>query len=185
MIRFFPVFVILLSDYVLAATLPPTTETYNPPVKPVAAGVPLVYEHSREAGPDETFFLVGDNLTGELTAWGQGVDSTTGQEYKPKLQFLDKNYLAATIPERAQDGPFMVWIKNTAGWSAPIILNAPDPWWCGPDIAHPGDTIRVFGRNLSRRPDQTTAFVYITGNNAVFQFFHSLNPFRQTLLVHI
>ncbi len=164
MTRYFPILAVLFANNVLSATMPPVADAYNPPAKPATAGGPLVYEHSGEAGPDETFFLVGENLTGELTAWGQGVDSITGQEYKPRTQFLDKNYLAATIPERAQDGPFLVWIKNTTGWSAPIILNAPAPWWCGPDIAFPGDTVRIFGRNLSRRPDHVAAFVYIVSD---------------------
>lgn len=152
--------VVLLAEPVLPGNY------YAPPDRPTADGAPVIYEHSREAGPDETFFIVGRNLTGELSAWGASMDNAPGQALQPKLQFLKNGYLAATLPERAQDGPFLVWVKNNAGWSKPIVLNRPDPWWCGPDAARPGDTIRVFGRNLACRPDHAQAFVYIARENS-------------------
>ena len=77
------------------------------------------------------------------------------------VQFHKGSYLAATLPEQAPDGPFLVWVKNAAGFSQPIVLNRPEPWWCGPDTVHPGDVTRVFGRNLSRRPDFARGFVYL------------------------
>jgi hypothetical protein len=69
--------------------------------------------------------------------------------------------LAATLPEIAEDGPFLIWVGNTSGWSNPIRLNVPQPWWCAPDVASPGDSVRIFGRNLARRPEYSAAFVYL------------------------
>jgi hypothetical protein len=134
---------------------------FRPPERPAAAGGPLVFEHSREAGPDETFFLVGEALSTNLWAWGLSPENPSGQEWRPRVQFLTNGYLAATLPEAAPDGPFLVWLKNPAGWSAPLVLNTPQPWWCGPNIAATGTEVRVFGRNLSRRPDFSRAFVYL------------------------
>ena len=72
-----------------------------------------------------------------------------------------RRMLAATLPEQAVDGPLVVAVKNKAGYSAPIVLNAPQPWWCTPDEAAPGESVRLFGRNLARRPDGQRAFVYL------------------------
>ena len=157
---------LLLFGFSCAGATPnPTPEApgpnYQPPSRPAAAGTPLVYEHSREVGPDETFLLVGENLTTNVLAWGVSADNPEGQEWPLQVQFLTNGYLAATLPERAQDGIFLVWLKNDAGLSPPIVLNAPQPWWCGPDVAAPGETVRVFGRNLSRRPDFSRAFVFL------------------------
>ena len=69
--------------------------------------------------------------------------------------------LAATLPEASADGVFLVWVGNAGGWSKPIRLNAPQPWWCGPDVASAGDAVRIFGRNLARRPEYTAAFIYL------------------------
>ena len=100
------------------------------------AGAPVIYEHSAEAGPDETFFVVGDNLTTNLVAWGVSDKDATGQSWPLRVQFGTPHYLAATLPEKAHDGPFVVWVKNAAGCSAPIVLNAPQPWWCFPRRCH-------------------------------------------------
>ena len=149
----------------LAATPMPAPETpgtkFQPPERLPAVGGPLVFEHSGEAGPDETFFLVGEGLSTNLFAWGLSAQSPLGQEWRPRVQFLTNAYLAATLPEGAPDGPFIIWIKNQAGWSTPLVLNTPQPWWCGPNIASAGAEVRVFGRSLSRRPDSSRAFVYL------------------------
>jgi len=134
---------------------------FQPPAMPAAAGAPVVYEHSAEAGPDETFFLVGEKLSTNLVAWGISASDPAGQPWPARAQFLTGGYLTATLPEKAQDGPFVVWVKNAAGASTPIVLNAPQPWWCFPNAAAANDTVRVFGRNLARRPDGVEAFVYI------------------------
>ena len=122
---------------------------------------PVVYEHSGEAGPDQTFFLVGTRLSTNVIAWGNAAENSGGREWKAHVLFVTSNYLAATLPERAPDGPFLVWLQDANGTSAPFVLNAPQPWWCSPDNAAPGEQVRVFGRNLARRPDFSRAFVYL------------------------
>jgi hypothetical protein len=148
-----------------AAPAPPSVtppgDPFQPPEMPTAAGAPVIYEHSGEAGPDQTFFLVGEGLTDDVIAWGVSADRPGGQEWKLRVQLVSPSYLAATLPENAHDGPFLVRVRNKAGASAPIVLNAPQPWWCAPDVNETGFSIRVFGRNLARRPDFDRAFVYI------------------------
>ncbi len=71
------------------------------------------------------------------------------------------SYLSATLPEEAPDGVFLVWVRNAAGTSRPVVLNRSEPWWCGPNTVRPGESIRVFGRNLARRPDFGRGFAYL------------------------
>ena len=144
---------------------PPTTPGPDcaPPIKLAvpSTDAPVIYEHTPEAGPDATFFLVGDRLTPELFVWGSSEGGAPGQQWQAKVQFAHAHGLAATLPEMAVEGPFLIWVGNTSGWSRPIRLNVPQPWWCGPDVASPGDTVRIFGRNLARRPECSAAFVYL------------------------
>ena len=129
---------------------------FAPPIKLAGppTDAPVIYEHTPEAGPDATFFLTGDRLTSELFVWG-------GRQWPAKIQFAHTHSLAATLPEQAAEGPFLIWAGNASGWSRPIRLNTPQPWWCGPDISSPGEAVRIFGRNLARRPEYTAAFVYL------------------------
>ena len=129
-----------------APDLPAPGDRFEPPARPAAAGAPLIFEHSRAAGPDETFLCVGADLTTNLSVWGESAQSPTGQEWKPHVQFLTNGLLAATLPQKAQDGLFLVWAKNACGWSAPVVLNAPQPWWCSPARARQAHT----GRDLQR-----------------------------------
>ena len=151
-------------NWILGQTLTdvePPGEPFQPPSLAAAADGPVIYEYSREAGPDQTLFMVGERLSGDVIAWGPSASKSGGQEWKPKVQLNTGTYLAATLPEGAPDGVFLVWARNAAGYSRPVVLNRPEPWWCGPDVVRPGQLTRVFGRNLARRPDFGRGYVYL------------------------
>ncbi len=139
----------------------PPGDAFELPVLPSVGGAPQIYEHSQEAGPDETLFFVGTNLTSDVFVWGTHPDHLGGWGLKAKVQMATNDQVAVTLPDSAFDGPMMVAVKNAAGYSAPIMINAPQPWWCGPAAAAPGESVRVFGRNLACRPDGRRAFVYL------------------------
>ena len=137
---------------------------YAPPVDTEAAvhaEAPRVHEHSSDAGPDQTVFVAGAGLTERVYAWGRSSDDAGGGPWDVKVSLIDPVYLTATLPERAYDSVFLVWFANEAGWSRPIRLNAPQPWWCWPREPVPGTPLRIFGRDLARRPDRTTSCVYL------------------------
>lgn len=145
---------------------PPATpgSAYAPPEHPTAEGAPLVSSFTAEAGPDQSFLLVGEGLTDQIEAWGAHPEHAGGRAIKPKVQSCDGKLLIATLPEQCYDGPIVVWVKNQAGWSAPVVLNQPQAWWCrtgGGEATDKDRLWQVFGRNLARRPDQARAFVYL------------------------
>jgi hypothetical protein len=134
---------------------------YEPPAFHTSPESPLIYSYTEEAGPDESFLLVGQGLTPEVTAWGTDPNTAVGREVKLKVQMIKEGTLTATLPDHAFDGPVVVWARHGDAYSEPVVLNAPRPWWCAPEAAGPGATVRLFGRNLSRRPDLARAFVYL------------------------
>lgn len=168
------------------------TETPGPIfIPPIVRGIfidkdaPRVYETTADAGPDESFFIVGAGLGSELFIWGGSADNPEGQVWKAKLQFAREDCLSATLPEKATDGLFLVWNRNDKGWSRPVRLNAPQPWWCGPDVVVPGQTVRIFGRDLARRPDRTTAFVYLCKIGARGQWLGTEKAAKYSLVVRL
>lgn len=160
--------VFLLSGFVAGLTgraelPPPPGPDFTLPVTAPADGVPVIGSFTDDAGPDETFLLVGSGLTDRVTAWGIHPNSQGGREIQPKVQFCTGQMLAATLPEQAYDGIVLVWVENDRGRSQPVVLNAPQPWWCYPRTASAGQTVRIFGRNLARRPHFGQAYVYLEG----------------------
>ena len=152
------VFFTILTLGAIGLGAPPDLPTQTPggkfvfPDRPHVPGAPLIYEHSREAGPDETFFLVGENLTTDVIAGARRQVRTVRSGGRAVL-FQTGNYLAATLPENPLTGVFLVWVKNAKGYSAPIVLNRPEPWWCRVEPTEPDEQpapphIDVYGRNL-------------------------------------
>lgn len=142
----------------------PPGAAYEPPVDPALEppeGTPEIYEHSGDAGPGQSFLVVGGRLSDRLLVWGRDSARPHGRDWTATPRLASEGYMAATLPDRACDGPFLVWVGNEAGWSRPFRLNVPQPWWCWPNPALPGGELRLFGRDLARRPDRTTAFVYL------------------------
>lgn len=170
----------------------PSPETpgpdYGPPVDEAlvpSEGVPEIYEHSADAGPDQTFFLVGGRLTGDLFVWGRDASAPAGRRWQPRVQLENEGYLAVTLPDRAFDAPFLLWVRNEAGWSRPVRLNVPHPWWHWPKRPAPGQEVRVFGRDLARRPDRTTAFVYLARPGGPGHWLKVVQAEKYTLTVKV
>jgi hypothetical protein len=137
---------------------------YAPPLEGSSAEGIEVYSNSDGAAPDETVVLCGRGLK-SATAWGPAL-APSGGRVEPKVQVATGELLAATLPEGAYDGLIILWPGNGEHWGEPIRLNAPDPWWATPDRTHPAEVIRIFGRNLVRRPDGAEAFVLLLRKGA-------------------
>lgn len=155
--------VTIVSRFGTAADIPdvaPPGQATTMPDHPASPQGPAIYSHTAEAGPDETFLLVGDGLTDKLTAWGPSDTADGADEFAPKVQFNAGGFLAATIPQKRFDGLTVVWAQNDHGFSRPVVLNAPQAWWVTPNTAKAGSDIEIFGNNLARRPDFDHAFVY-------------------------
>lgn len=127
------------------------------------AGAPRVYSHGKDAGPGETFFLIGEGFDEQtkVIAIGRRSGAARSGEYEFQTRLQSDGLLAATVPAFAYDGPFLVRVCNEKGVSEPFVLNAPEIWWLCPDRVRVGQPIRVFGRNLGRRPDYGCTDVFL------------------------
>ena len=133
------------------------------PAKP-ADDAPLVFAHSDDVLPDQSFVLTGQGLAkAELYAWGPSATQRGGQAWPLRIASQSENLLMATVPESTPAGLYLIWAGRGGKWSEPIRLNAPELWWCTPDRAKPGDEIHIGGQNLARKPDAMTASVYLQG----------------------
>ena len=124
------------------------------------SGQGQVYSHTTSAGPDDSFFLAGTDLGASPALWGPGPDSAGRREHVI-TQVAAPDHLIGTIPQAVPDGLFVGLVGDPANPSAWFRLNAPQPWWCTPDRARPGETVDVFGDELAERPDRALAWVYV------------------------
>ena len=133
-------------------TLP--TPTYQPAFATSGSG--RIYSGTTSAGPDDSFFVAGAGLGRAVTLWGPG-EAGAGRAETVMVRASAPDHFIGTLPQNIPDGLFVGQI----GGSAPFRLNAPQPWWCTPDRAAPGEVVDLFGDELAERPDRIQAWVYV------------------------
>ena len=124
-----------------------------PPVCAAGAEVPVVFWASDPVRPGEVVVVQGGR-------WGKQpkVDvsrlaetETGGAETLSPLQCSDDS-LTFLVPAAWKPGIYRFEIQADGAKSAPVWLNAPDPWWQQGDWgkeASPGGWLRIFGKCLS------------------------------------
>ena len=129
------------------------------------AQVPVVFWASTPVQPGETILLYGDALERvedirllRLADESAGLPVPSALQHSPaeglSCQPLQPSQVSVkcVLPQKLQPGVFVAWVHTADGWSQPLLLNQPVPWWVQGDsgtAATPGGWIRVSGTNLS------------------------------------
>jgi alpha-tubulin suppressor-like RCC1 family protein len=156
-----------------APAAPSGWDAFTPPVTatPPASGTPTIAEWTRTGGPDDSLILTGDvfsNDTGtnagndtQFAVYGQTTANNSSLS-AALIQRLDGLKAAITLPAGLPPwSTYFVWPKNSSGYGTPVAVNRTEAWWLGPDQASPGDTVSVYGRNLTHNSGSS-----ITGQTA-------------------
>jgi hypothetical protein len=75
---------------------------------------------------------------------------------------------------------YFLWARNANGFSAPVAINKTTAWWIGPSTAAPGQTVSVYGENLTFTATDGVSWVYITqagSNTGQWATVSSANPY--------
>jgi len=194
----------LLATRVSAATFPAPTDLvrpnpepalpaefapFTPPVDNVApaGAAPVVSEWTRTAGPDETLVLAG-------WQWGPSPRFVAfGQTSKDNATLLDARAAAVstsgaaiTVDARMPAGSmYLVWPVTAQGAGAPVAINRAEAWWVNPQTAARGETVSVYGRNLSYQNGKEKAWVLLqpAGQPGVWAKVTEVNPYKVDFVV--
>jgi hypothetical protein len=137
-------------------------DTFTPPVTSLStlpSGSPTIAQWTRTGVSDDSLILTGDQLS-SYTGSDQGQDTQfmvygqTGAsdaiQAPASIQRLDGMKAAITLPSGLPAwSTYFVWPMNSTGYGYPVAINRTDAWWLGPDQAGPGQTVNVYGRNLT------------------------------------
>ena len=90
--------------------------------------------------------------------------------------------LDSALPD---DSMYLVWARNDAGVGYPFALNKTESWWIGPAAAVVGDTVSVYGRNLSHDNGTATSWVYLKPSSGAGQWITptTVNPYKVAFTV--
>ncbi|MBX9654506.1 hypothetical protein K2Y11_12900 [bacterium] len=123
----------------------------------VLPNAPMITEWTRTAGTDESLSLSGSSFSTlaafptkfyVFTDGGNG----TGKITMINTQSLSSNGAIVTLPisDVPANAMYMVWAVDNDGISRPVFVNQTETWWVGPDAAQAGQSIAIYGRNLSQ-----------------------------------
>ncbi|QQO17711.1 hypothetical protein JJB99_17050 [Bradyrhizobium diazoefficiens] len=125
-----------------------------------AAAQPQMFWYSDPVGPDDTVIVTGAQLDAvTATSISRVPDGATGQAAAPRSVELiqkDAQSLKFVVPKEFAPGIYRFTLTYPQG-EISGRLNRPTVYWMQAslgDAVSPGGTVRVFGRNIVRRPDQ-------------------------------
>lgn len=181
--------------------LPAEFDTFSPPVDPngvPANDSPAVAEWTRSAAPGESLVMTGENFSrysngdaGKDTRFlifGQN-DRATPIAKDGQILRLDRDRAAITLDESLPaPAMYLLWPRNDAGYGRPIAINRTEAWWLGPQQTTRGQSVSIFGRNLSHANGTAQAWVYLkpkTSNNTngIWVAVSAVNPYKVTFTV--
>lgn len=163
----------------------PRSQTEHVPTS--GEGSPVVFWHSDPIRPGEAAMITGANWGEapwiELTQLKDGLrglprtdmPAVEGQTSVVNPLQVSPRCVKALIPDDLELGVYSLRVVSGSAKSAPVYLNAPDPWWQQGDWggeASPGGSLRVFGKCLSLKCE---AAVSLCGPDGTY----SLEPLRQ------
>jgi len=117
------------------------------------AAAPIVFRVTDAVKPGELVTVYGEGITprGIQVA----ADATHAARPSESATILDivqtdpeGHFAIAQLPADLPAGAYLLWVKNPAGWSNAIKLNAARPQWLSIDRIAAGLKVKVVGRNL-------------------------------------
>ncbi|WP_328997348.1 hypothetical protein OHA18_23110 [Kribbella sp. NBC_00709] len=157
-----------------AAATPDTTTGGTPPV--------VYADQVRSVRPGEVLPLAGSGLTSgvliELWLIPDDTSAPASLTAVPATPPSGSVSLTATDPEgdnlvivvpaTTTDGAYAVYVSGDSGstWSAPLLLNAAQPWYLDQPTSAPGDVVTVIGPSVAHSaPTTKTAQVYLRSSS--------------------
>ncbi|KYG65886.1 hypothetical protein AZI86_02090 [Bdellovibrio bacteriovorus] len=167
-------------------TLPSGVDIYQPPSLETKDTGPLIAEMLRTAGADETFTLAGENFSSgmKFEIFSQTISSDRATQSVAPL-YTNTRTASTTVPGGLPWAMYLVWPHDGDVRGKAFALNRTEGWWVGPKKAIAGQTISIFGRNLSYGNGTSTSYVYVKPANAEGSWVTptTVNPYKVDFVV--
>lgn len=156
---------------------------------------PVLLQLNDAVQPGEYFSISGYGMTGDVEvkiAPANGTSPATPPESATTLTIaqqdtIDGYFVQLLLPEDLSADVYNLWVKNSAGWSTPLTLNAARALFISENSAWNGQTIEVSGRNLLGSQfgsTDATALRLVSGGSTYTQTITENNPYRIAFTVN-
>lgn len=173
-----------------APQLPGEMDAYAPPLLGQFTG-PAVAAYTRTAAPDDVVTLAGPDFKSSTQfrcygTSGNGRASLTAIVDRPAI-VADGVAASLILPKQLPKGSmYLLWPKNGEVFGKPVAINRTESWWLGSDQALAGETVAVYGRNLSYADGKALSWIYLKPVGAARGQWikpESVNPYRVSFVI--
>jgi len=147
-----------------APELPDEFDTFDPPAPTVDSEKLGVSKWTKTADPGEIAVIAGHGFdTGggvSFTLYGHSNGTSFQKQVKPFA--LEPHKASVRLPEQLPDtSVYLAYPTNENGRGTPALINRTEVWYALPKNPNPGETVAVYGRNLSHRMGEEKSWVYL------------------------
>lgn len=138
---------------------------YCPPALSVGAdGCAVISGCTDQAGPNRSITLEGEELLNgdapEVWVYAQ-TNVGDGLFYRAAVAGGSLTGVTATMDADTPYGMYLIFLRNAAGYSRPVRVNAPRITWIGADEGYAGESISVYGSCLTKDNAEVTSHVFL------------------------
>lgn len=129
-------------------------------------GAPIISGATRQAGPGETVNVTGAGFSAtDLKAYIYTQSSEKdGKSYECKFKAITDSEAAVTVDSGVKYGVYVLYFENSSGKSNYKLINDPKIWWIGISEVSAGESIGIYGENLTNgNKDSTNVFLTADG----------------------
>ena len=163
--------------------LPADFDTFSPPLGSVPAvdGTPAIAEWTRSGAAGDTLVFAGSGFSpgSRFRVFAQ-TDATDASTTDVEAAAVSDAGAALTLPRSSASGMYCIWPLSAAGPGTPVLVNRAEGWWLNPVRASPGDTVSLYGRNLSRQHGKEKSWILLqqAGKPGVWAQVSDVNPYK-------
>jgi hypothetical protein len=144
--------------------LPAGIDTFTPPISgtTASAGAPVIAASNLTAQPDQNISVTGSGIDGSsFQVYGQ-TNSTdallSGATVQDASSFGD---IVTINPSEPADAEYVLWPQSGGVVGNPIFINQPQTTWMSTTTPMVGQTVSIYGQNLSNGAATQQSWVYL------------------------
>jgi len=161
-----------------------------------AAGSPEIAQWTQSGNPNDTLAVSitdptslsasDDSSDTEFFTYGQ-TTASNGALANDTIEQLGAGVASVNLSSsNTPNSMYLLWAENADGFSSAVAINKADAWWVGPNSASSGQTVSVYGQNLTFSPTGGLSWVYITqagSSTGQWATVTSANPYQVSFTV--
>ena len=122
-----------------------------PSIEKGGNGAPVIGQVSKEALPDDSVVVAGQNFSGndlKVYVYSQSKKGS-GKTTEAKATVTEDGLMTATVDKSLEYGIYGIYAENSKGKSNIKLINVPEIWYMDFNNVTKGEKVSVYGANLT------------------------------------